>query len=43
MKADVGTQTVEVVYDPAKTSPEKLAQAITAGGDFKGSVQSAAP
>ena len=40
MKANVGTQTVEVVYDPAKTTPEKLAEAITQHSDFTGSVKS---
>lgn len=39
MRADVKTQTVEVVYDPQKTTPEKLAQAITEHTDFEGSVQ----
>lgn len=39
MQADVKTQTVEVVYDPQKTSPEKLAQAITDGTEFKGKVK----
>lgn len=39
MKADVTTQTVQVEYDPAKTTPEKLAEAITQYSDFKGSVQ----
>lgn len=40
MSADVSTQTVTVTYDPEKTNPEALAEAITAGGDFKGSVVS---
>jgi len=40
MQADVRTETVEVLYDPQKTSPEKLAQAITDGTDFEGSVKS---
>lgn len=39
MKANVQSETVEVVYDPKKTTPQKLAEAITAGGDFKGSVK----
>ena len=39
MKPDVKTETVTVTYDPAKTSPEKLAQAITDGTDFEGSVK----
>jgi len=39
MKADVTTQTVEVTYDPQKTSPEKLAAAITEHSDFEGSVK----
>lgn len=38
MKADVTTQTVQVTYDPAKTNPEALAQAITDGTDFTASV-----
>ena len=40
MQADVSTQTVQVVYDPKKITPEKLAQAITDGTDFEGSVGS---
>jgi len=39
MVPDVSTQTVKVTYDPAKTTPEKLAQAITDGSDFEGSVK----
>jgi hypothetical protein len=38
MKADVSTQTATVTYDPAKTNPEALAKAITAGTDFTASV-----
>jgi hypothetical protein len=41
MKADVNTQTVEVLYDPAKTTPEALAKAITEHSGFEGSVKSA--
>ncbi len=40
MKADVKTQTVEVEYDPAKTNPQELAEAITKHSDFEGSVKS---
>lgn len=40
MKADVTTQTVEVVYDPAKTNPEEMAKAITDHTEFEGSVAS---
>ena len=39
MRADVKTQTVDVTYDPKKTTPEKLAQAITDHSDFEGSVK----
>jgi hypothetical protein len=39
MSADVATQTVTVVYDPAKTNPQALADAITAHSEFKGSVK----
>jgi hypothetical protein len=38
MEAHVESQTVQVIYDPKKTSPEALAQAITDGSDFEGSV-----
>lgn len=31
-KLDVKTKTVEVTYDPAKTSPEKIKKAITMAG-----------
>lgn len=40
MQADVAAQTVEVLYDPQKTTPEKLAQAITEGTEFKARVKS---
>ena len=39
MQADVKTETVTVNYDPKRTSPEKLAQAITEHSDFEGSVK----
>jgi copper chaperone CopZ len=39
MEPDVSTQTVTVTYDPRKTTPEKLAKAITDHSDFEGSVQ----
>lgn len=32
-KASLETQEVTVTYDPAKTDPEKIAEAIRAGGD----------
>ena len=41
MKADVRSQTVEVLYDPAKTTPEALAKAISEYSSFEGSVKSA--
>jgi copper chaperone CopZ len=42
MKADVTTQTVKVTYDPAKTTPEAMAKAITDGTDFTASVPQSA-
>ena len=39
MQADVKTQTVEVVYDPEKTDPTKLAKAVTDGTEFKTTVK----
>jgi len=39
MSADVTTQTVTVVYDPGKTNPQELADAITKHSRFKGSVK----
>jgi hypothetical protein len=38
MKADVTKEQVTVTYDPQKTDPQKLAQAITDGTDFQASV-----
>jgi copper chaperone CopZ len=38
VKADVEKQQVIVKYDPAKTNPEELAQAITDHSDFEGGV-----
>ncbi len=40
MKADVSKEEVVVEYDPAKTDPEKLAAAITAGSPYKATVKS---
>jgi len=40
MKADVTKQEATVTYDPKKTTPEKLAQAITEKTEFKASVPS---
>jgi hypothetical protein len=40
MQADVSTENVTVVYDPAKTTPAALAAAITQHSGFKGSVVS---
>lgn len=40
MEADATTETVKVTYDPTKTTPEKLAKAITEHSDFEGSVKS---
>ena len=39
MEPDVSTETVKVTYDAKKTTPEKLAQAITEHTTFEGSVK----
>jgi copper chaperone CopZ len=38
-KADVKAQEVAVTYDPKKTTPEALVQAINANTDFSASVK----
>jgi copper chaperone CopZ len=38
MQADVTKEEVQVEYDPAKTNPQALADAITKGTEFKASV-----
>lgn len=40
MKADITKQQVEVTYDPAKTGPEKLAEAISKNTEYRASVKS---